>query len=162
MGLRGPAPKPSAIKKAQGTYRPDRAARNEAQPGAGQRTPNAPAWLDFKAKAIWQRHARRLWDAGLLTDIDVSALAALCEAEALYQTAVAMLATGGVVTTTETGYAYPSPWVAIRTQALKQCQLLWREFGMTPSSRTRVSAQQEEEKQLSLAEMLFASVDNER
>lgn len=145
MGKRGPAPKPTALKKAQGTYRPDRAAANEAQPGKGARTPNAPAWLDETAKAIWQRHARRLWEAGLLTDVDVSALASLCEAEALYQTAVAMLAAGDTVLTNDKGYTYASPWVQIRSQALKQAQTLWREFGMTPSARSRIEVKPEEE-----------------
>jgi hypothetical protein len=44
MGKRGPPPKPSALKKAQGTFRKSRAPRNEIQPTPGD--PGCPPQLD--------------------------------------------------------------------------------------------------------------------
>lgn len=53
MGRRGPPPKPSALKKAQGTYRPDRAALREVEPTPG--VPEMPRWLDAEVGPVGSR-----------------------------------------------------------------------------------------------------------
>lgn len=138
MGQRGPKPKPTALRNLQGNPGKRPINKNEPAPTKGQRVPNCPAWLNEDAAALWRQHAKRLWDLGLLTHVDVGALAALCETEALYHTAVQKLAEGDVVHVTDKGYHHASAWVQIRSQALKQLKSLWSEFGMTPASRSRV------------------------
>jgi len=146
VGKRGPAPKPTHMRVIEGNPGKRALPAGEPAPRRGARTPSMPGWLPENAQAIWRQHARALWELGLLTEIDVDALATLSETTALYRTAVRMIGTGGAVwTSEETGYTQASAWVAIRNNTLKQMRALWQEFGMTPSSRTRVQVGKTEE-----------------
>ncbi len=112
---------------------------NEPKPEKALRAPNVPGWLPENARTVWKQHARALWDLGLLTLVDVDALAALCEATALYRTALEMIENEGAVWVNKgTGYSQQTAWVSVRNTALAQMQKLWAEFGMTPSARTRI------------------------
>ena len=51
-----------------------------------------------------------------------------------------VIATTGMIVKAPSGYAMPNPWLAIQTKALAGCLKLWPELGLTPSSRTRVTA----------------------
>lgn len=144
MGKRGPKPTPTRMRVLQGNPAKRPLPKNEPRPKRTERTPNMPAWLPEKARAIWKQHARALWDLGLLTQVDVDALAALCETEALYRTALEMIEREGAVWTNEqTGYSQQTAWVSVRNTTLKQMQQLWAEFGMTPSARTKVEVKPE-------------------
>jgi P27 family predicted phage terminase small subunit len=46
----------------------------------------------------------------------------------------------GVTLTSPNGYTIPSPSFTVASKAFKQMQSLWVEFGMTPSSRSRIKA----------------------
>src|SRR4051812_38548487 len=81
MGKRGPQPKPSALKKMQGTYRADRAAVNEFTPTLG--LPEPPDWLDVGALEEWQRIVPELEKAGVLSLVDGAALEGYCSNFAL-------------------------------------------------------------------------------
>ena len=88
MGARGPAPKPSAIKKAEGTYRPDRAAGgNEPEPPEGVDLAQ-PSWLDVYAGLKWRELAPVLVKVGVLKLTDLDALAAYCVAWSTWRAAV--------------------------------------------------------------------------
>ena len=55
MGQRGPSPKPTELKKLHGTYRPDRAPANEAEPNpASPYQLKAPEWLNERATDKWK------------------------------------------------------------------------------------------------------------
>jgi len=84
MGTKGPAPKPTALKKLQGN--PGKRALNkfEPQPPISHRTPNAPDWLTEAAKEIWIKNARSFWQLKLLTELDAMAFGAFCEWMALF------------------------------------------------------------------------------
>lgn len=75
MGKRGPAPKPSALKKLQGTYRPDRAARNEVVAPAG-----APPRPEFNkvAGAKWDELMPLLLERGTIAREDGVLLEQFC------------------------------------------------------------------------------------
>ena len=51
----------------------------------------------------------------------------------------------GVVQFTETGYQTPTPWVSVRNQTFTQMHKMLTEFGMTPSSRSKINVPQEQE-----------------
>lgn len=145
MGKRGPAPKPTALKKLQGNPGKRSLPAGEPQPHVGSRTPSVPAWLDEEAKKIWQRYARTMWELRLLTEIDVEAFAALCESMALYQTAVEKIREEGAVQRSTSGYTQKSGWMTVRDSALSDMRSLWKEFGMTPSARAGMNLAPEEE-----------------
>lgn len=145
MGKRGPAPKPTALKKLQGNPGKRALPAGEPQPHVGGRAPSVPAWLDEDAKAIWRRYARTMWELRLLTEIDVEAFAALCEATALYQTAVEMVRERGPVQESATGYTQKNGWMTVRDSALADMRALWKEFGMTPSARAGLNLEPEKQ-----------------
>lgn len=140
MGKRGPAPKPTHLKLMEGTYRPDRAAKNEPKPEAAR--PSCPSWLGTEAKREWKRVVDELAVLGLLTSIDRAALAAYCESYQIWHDARKSLDGAGTLTQqTESGYLAPRPEVGIINTALKNMHKFMAEFGMTPAARTRVSAE---------------------
>jgi phage terminase small subunit len=59
---------------------------------------------------------------------------------------------------TSNGNEVQSPWVGIANRNLETMIKLAKEFGMTPSARTRIRVEKQE-RQLSLAEMLFGGDD---
>lgn len=137
-----------------------------------RRMPSAPAHLSEVAKAEWRRVGRLLRDAGLLSDLDTTALALYCSAYADYVDARAMLqgpvgfcpncdpregsenpvgcnppfhlmVEYGRVFKGRLGKIVPSPYVAIHKQSREQMVRLLGEFGMTPASRSRIPKKKE-------------------
>ena len=137
MGKRGPPPKPSAQKKLEGTYRKDRAAVSEMQPTLGE--PPVPRGLKGEALTEWRVVAPELARLGVLAIIDGGRLADYCRAHALAIRAAAKAEKEGEVIDTYRG-PVRSPWQGVAQEARAQARLLAAEFGLTPSSRSRVSA----------------------
>lgn len=77
---------------------------------------------------------------GLMTEIDGPALSAYCVAWARWREAERKLQEFGIVVTTPNGFFAQSPYLGIANRALEQMMKVLIEFGMTPSSRTRVKA----------------------
>ena len=118
----------------------------------------APRELSAAAKREWRRVARDLYEAGLLTVVDRAVLAAYCQAWANWIKAETAAEREGDVVITSNGNPIQNPW---RSIANKQWELTVKaavEFGMTPSSRSRIRVEKPEKKE-SLAEILFASVE---
>src|SRR5687768_14949720 len=103
MGRRGPPAKPTAAKKREGTYRADRAPKNEPEPKVG--VPPIPASLarDKDAKGCWDLLAPQLVDLGLLTEVDGTALEGLCQQYSKAVKADRAITRHGVVMKTEYG-----------------------------------------------------------
>ena len=136
MGRRGPPPKPSALKRLEGTYRPDRAARNELELPVG--LPEAPNWLDLEARNEWARVVPVLHETGVLTTLDGGRLADYCMTHSLAIKATRRYQREGLVIRSPQGIkAHPA--VAIAKDARAQARILAAEFGLTPSGRSRVS-----------------------
>lgn len=150
MGLRGPAPKPTAIKKREGTYRRDRAAHREPKPRVA--IPPVPKWLGREGRKEYRNAARLLVQLRVLTEADAMALAAYAHQYEKWREAEDAVAIEGTVLVSEKGGAYINPRQNVANVALRNMRSIMSEFGMTPSSRTRIQAQPEEEQ--SIASML--------
>jgi len=99
-----------------------------------------PRWLSEEARREWRRVVPALAACGLLTVVDRAALEAYCVVYARWQKAEkALVDHGGLTFETATGYVQQRPEVAIANNAVKVMKELMGQFGMTPSSRTRVS-----------------------
>ena len=159
MGIRGPAPKPTAVKILQGKpgHRPLPA--NEPKPAAG-RLPSAPRFLGDEARKEWKRLAPRLYAVGLLTEADHDALALYCETWATWKRAEEQVRRKGEVVKTTNGNVIQNPYLAIANRAKRDALLLLREFGMTPSARSRVNVGSAADEP-SLADLLFKEVGGE-
>lgn len=143
MGERGPAPKPTRLKVLEGNPGKRALPKNEPKPQLG--APEMPKWLPEDAKAEWRRVAPELARLGLLTMIDGSSLAAYCEAFARWKRAVEQYNEEGQTFRTEAGYLAQHPAVGIANKAMGEMLKFGREFGLTPSSRGRMSLPGEQE-----------------
>ncbi len=149
----GPKPKPTELKRRAGN--PGGRPLNIHEPQPGKAKPRCPVFLSPQAKREWKKALPKLYDAGLLTEIDGYVFGLLCEAWASWQGALVKLRdTGGaVLVSRKTGSYYQNPWVHERNKAFDQFLKLAAEFGMTPSARSRIRVSPEKDK--SLAEVLF-------
>ena len=138
MGLRGPAPKPTAQRKAEGN--PSRRPLPENEPEYRLGVPECPSHLGEEARAEWDRIAPMLDSAGVLTEADYMALANLCQAYVTMQKAQVQLDKTGLLMKTATGYVQQSPLIGIVNSSMHQITRLCQEFGLTPASRTRIAA----------------------
>jgi P27 family predicted phage terminase small subunit len=128
--------KPTRLKLLQGTFRKDRAPKNEPQPRG---TATCPLWLDADAKAEWKRIAPELVRLGLLTSVDRAAFAAYCGAFATWKHAEKDIQEHGLIVTTTKG-KQKNPAVLIASDALKLMRVYIALFGLSPCDRTRISA----------------------
>ena len=138
MTARGVRPLPTNLKVVRGTLRKGRA--NAHEPALPVEIPRCPAHLGAEAKREWKRVSRELAGYGLLTRIDRAALALYCEAWGRWVEAEEALRKYGVMIKAPSGFPMQSPYLAIANKAMEQIRALLTEFGMSPSSRTRVHA----------------------
>jgi P27 family predicted phage terminase small subunit len=138
MAPRGPKPKPTALKQQSGN--PGHRKPNKSEPVLAPSLPQPPEHLTEAAVEEWNRVAPELYKARVLTDADRMGLAAYCQAYADWVNARGEIEISGYVITTEKGNVIQSPWVGIANRAMANFMRIAAEFGMTPSSRTRVSA----------------------
>lgn len=136
--MAGRRPIPTALKVIQGTFRPGKANQNEAKPPAG--IPESPNHLSADALEEWNRIAPQLETAGLLTCIDMAALAAYCQLYARWQKAEREIEQHGETITTPNGSLQVSPWLSISSRALAELRRYAVEFGLTPASRSKTTA----------------------
>jgi P27 family predicted phage terminase small subunit len=118
---------------------PGRRPLNEREPAAPQGVPPCPDWLSDEARAEWDRVIPELQMMGLLSTADRAALAAYCTAWARWVEAEAMVKKlGTIVKSPDKGFPMKSPYLSIADQALETMRKLMVEFGLTPSSRSRI------------------------
>lgn len=102
--------------------------------------PAPPGHLDPEALAEWHRIIGELGQIGIITQPDRAALAAYCCAYSRWALAEKRLREQGQLTRNAAGSVVQSPWMKISTQAMLLMHKFLTEFGMTPVSRSRVTA----------------------
>jgi len=134
----GAKPKPTAVNKRNGN--PGKRRINREEPQYEVKVPKCPSHMDPIAKKEWRRIGGLLASEGLLTDADMAALMAYCRAFSLFVEADKKVQQyGPMLISKTTGSVYQSPYVHQMTAAAKQMVAIATEFGLTPSSRTRVN-----------------------
>jgi len=113
---------------------------NQDEPKPQPRLPRAPQHLSEAAKKEWTRAGRFLLQLGLISDLDLAAFAAYCTAYGRWVEAEQALQTYGVMVKSPNNFPMQSPYLAVANRAMDQMRSLLSEFGMSPASRTRVSA----------------------
>jgi P27 family predicted phage terminase small subunit len=99
-----------------------------------------PTGLSDDAKALWKNYSAQLHSLGVLTTNDATALLLLVNAHVSYLTLETEIATHGHMIRGRMGEMVRNPAVAMRNDAWKRLLKILQEFGMSPSSRTRISA----------------------
>lgn len=99
-----------------------------------------PDWLMPEAKKKWERLAKLMNQMGVLTEVDMAAFAAYCQSYARWREAQEHITSGGSTFETDKGYQQQTPWVGIANTNQKLMLQAASEFGLTPSSRSRIVA----------------------
>ncbi|MBE6068072.1 MAG: phage terminase small subunit P27 family [Clostridium lundense] len=153
MAQRGRKPKPTAVKELEGN--PGKRALNEFEPKPQKKAPKCPSWLDTEAKKEWRRVAKQLEELGVLTEVDMAAFAGYCEAYARWKEAEEFISMHGTIVKTPSGYWQQVPQVSIAQTYLKIMIKFCEQFGLTPSSRSRIVADKSSNEYLDPMEMML-------
>ena len=134
--MRGRKPLPSNVVRLRGN--PGKRRLNDVELRPASKLPVCPALLGDEAREEWQRLAKELAELGLLTGLDRDMLAAYCQAHALWVEAVSSIERYGTMVKSPNGFPMQSPYVAVANKQVDIDGVDCRQFGMTPSSRTRI------------------------
>lgn len=156
MGLRGPQPKPTALKLLEGN--PGKRAL-DLSAGVNPRVeiPDAPKHLGKEARKEWKRITPILEGLGLISGLDRTALGLYCQAvgrlhelEMAFNGQVARMEEGGTAyvdavaaasqSATPSGYVQQSVMVQLIKNHREQVNRYLMHFGLSPAARARVQA----------------------
>ena len=133
---------PTELKKQRGTLRKDR--MNENEPKLPSVIPPIPTWLSEDGQKAFSELSTLLHDMSVLTQADELALTLLCDAYSEYKKAKEVVnelgATMEVTSREGNTKSVIRPEVQIANQSFVRVFQLLKEFGLTPSSRAKVNA----------------------
>jgi len=144
--MRGRKPTPTHLKLITGN--PGKRAINTSEAAPRKKMPKCPDHLGGAAKAEWKSMAKKLSKYGLLSEIDGAALAGYCDAYGRWAEASLQLLKFGMIMKGSKSPLIQSPYLVIVNRALDQMKAFLVEFGMTPSSRSRITVPGEKERSL--------------
>lgn len=137
---RGQRPKPTHLKVLEGN--PGKRQLNMNEPKPKPIAPKCPAWLGAIAKKEWKRVVPELGRMGLLTCVDGAALEGYCESYGKWVEMTLFLKKfekQGYMFKTPSGYMQQLPQVSMAQRYLSAVKAFCTEFGLTPSSRARMT-----------------------
>ena len=154
MGKRGPPPKPSALKKLQGTFRKDRTARNElvAPPGAPP-TPNFPPKVRKVGAAKWAELVPLLLERGTLSKEDGVALEQFCRFWAQWLTYQGAAEREPMIESMYGPKVNPAAELALKLE--QRLTALGDRLGLTASARSKVSVPEKQKPEDTSEAFLF-------
>jgi P27 family predicted phage terminase small subunit len=147
--IRGRRPKPTHLKIVTGNPGKRPLPENELRPPMRNSLPKPPPHLLPEAVKEWKRLARSVTLLGLVSELDLGAFAAYCQAYGRWAQAERHLAAlavqdpsgrAGLLVRTKAGGVTANPLVWVARNAANDMVRYAAEFGFTPSSRTRITA----------------------
>ena len=144
MAKPGRKPKPTAVRKNMGNPGKRALPKNEPNPDRPARMPFAPSYLTEVGKKEWRRMGKKLFKAGLLTEIDLTAFAAYCQHYENWVDATGQVRKHGMLIKAQSGFPMLSPYYTIQSKESAAMLKCLTEFGMSPSSRSRVEVKPKE------------------
>lgn len=145
---RGPRPMPTHLKLLRGNTGKRPLNKDEPQPETFDDVPDPPSFVTGYAADEWWHTATELHRLGLLTKVDVPALAAYCyafgqwkmAAESLHRMQSGDPVMNGMIIKSKYGDAIVNPLVSIVRKHAADVVRYAAEFGLTPAARSRISA----------------------
>ena len=145
MGKRGPAPKPTALHAANGSW--VAGTRNDQHVTVCDTVPPVPAHFGGHAAKVWNHYGPMLVNQGVIAESDLLALEAMSMAYENWRDAAQLTADMGADYEDENGWhEYPHA---------KRAERWWdrfmkasKEFGMTPANRPSVPRSSVKEKSI--------------
>lgn len=151
MAVPGRKPLPTRIKKLKGS---DPRYINEHEPQPAPADPGVPRGrLNDEAKWIWRKLAPGLAETGILREWDLPAMELMCTHFAFAVEAGRILNEEGLSTVDERGLPRKHPLLQIWRENSRDFLRYGTEFGLTPSSRSRLTVEPVETE--TLADLLF-------
>ena len=134
---RGRKPKPTLHKHLAGN--PGHRPLNDREPIPPEELPECPEHLQGEARGEWFRICAALRVMDLLTSADHALLEAYCVVYARWLDAeVKLKQFGTIVKSPDKGFPMTSPYLHVASSSMEQLRKLAVEFGLTPSSRSRI------------------------
>ena len=142
MGRRGPPPQPTRLRVINGNRgrRPLNKKEPQLQPVSDIGDAKPPKFLDAIAVAEWNRVFPDLIAADVLAKVDLSCLANYCRTWSLFVSADRKVAKMGMVIIGTRGTLVKNPMISVMQNAQRDLTRLSQELGITPASRSRVTA----------------------
>jgi len=140
--MRGPKPIPPELKILTGEKRKERLAPDRPMPSVC--IPDPPKHLSLMAQKEWDYITPELARCGILAAIDRTALANYCQAVARLNKAELQLEKEELTVETIKGSMVQNPLIGIINRLYDITRQYAVEFGMTPSSRSRVKVPQKD------------------
>lgn len=135
MGKRGTKKTPTRKLELRGSWRA-KIRPDEPRPKVCQVLPTERIRNDEVALAEWNRISDELYNLGILTDLDRTAMELYCLYYSEYCMAKDQLKEpNDYMFTTEKGYESVSPYVRLKNEAAMQIMKLGVKLGLTPSDR---------------------------
>lgn len=142
MGKRGPKPTPTKVLEARGSWR---AKTRPAEPEAPSTKPVCPKGKSKKWVACWTWLTTQLEAMTLLSTAEEKDIARYCDAQVLYDQAVAEIDSLGLVLKLYNNLGQivsytTNPQIAVRAKLSQELLRLGQQFGLNPSARAGLGA----------------------
>ena len=134
--MKGRKPLPTRVKELLGN--PGKRPLNGREPKYPAGVGKAPDHLDEIARKEWNRVAKLLTAAGVVTAVDRGVLAVYCAVWSRLVRAERKVAEEGEVLKSPAGGMYQNPHLAVANKAVEQIAKLSPMLGLDPSSRSRI------------------------
>lgn len=141
--MKGRKPKPTALKILSNN--PGKRPLNKAEPKYPTLGDKPPEFLGDIAQEEWRRVFPILSAAKVIKAPEAALLTAYCEAFETYQRAADMSRGKGFIVKAPNGCPMISPLFTVLSRARADMVRLMAELGITPSSRSRVQAEQDDD-----------------
>lgn len=151
MGKRGPPPEPSILKYLRGNPSKERLNESEPTPDLAGEDIAPPEILDKVGADVWRDMVLRLSRMRVLTEADIPTLTRYCIESSLYASCYSKVKAAGEEYITweddpnnpgklRIKYTQVAPWATQMYRHHSAMLKIEQEFGMTPSSRSQVTA----------------------
>ncbi len=111
---------------------------NADEPIVEVAAPDPPDYLEPEEAKIFAATADKLAKMRVMTEADVDALAIYAVNFSRWLEATDKLRDSGLIVRSPNDYPMQNPYLSIANAAQRECLRILAEFGLTPSSRTRV------------------------
>jgi P27 family predicted phage terminase small subunit len=157
MGKRGPKPQPTVLKMARGN--PGCRKLNDAEPKPKAEKIEPPKYLTGESLKCWNAITPGLIATGVMTEADVPTLARYCTMFEQWLRYLAEVRAGNdiLVILNDDGsvkYQQSSPAATMQQKLATSMLRIEQEFGLTPSARTGIVAQKNDEEEDPLARFI--------
>lgn len=135
----GRTPIPDEEKERRGTLEKSRVNKDKPILEKTEESPQVPITLTGAAIEVWDKTVPELWNIGLVDTVGESIIESYCRQMGRHLDIEREISSASdFIQKTENGYEQINALFTLSNKALDQALKIAREYGLTPSSRTRI------------------------